>query len=134
MVSNYYGRFNGEPGAEFRSTFPVRYLIIDYGISCHFPISSDRATHVVQPFKTLIMHQAPESRGRVPHDPFASDIYMSACALYDWIKVRKSARLVSWTFSITDALSYSPTSLIFRTSYHFSKTCRHTIHQIGYPC
>lgn len=90
---NFCGVFNGEPGAELRSTFPVRYMILDYGISHYFSPDSDPATRLIKPFKTRQSHQAPESGGQIPHDPFASDVYMTARLLYDWIHVRDIALL-----------------------------------------
>jgi hypothetical protein len=133
VLMNFRGRFNGEPGAEFRSTFPVRYMILDYGISHHFAPTSDPITHLIKPFKTLHRYQAPESAGPVPHDPFASDVYMTARLLYDWIHVRNILCLHGCASSIfhvdcNSGLSRPPTAF---SGYVISLSTKSNFHVDG---
>jgi hypothetical protein len=80
------------PLPEWRSTFPVRYLFIDFGCSIQFPQAMPLSKCSVQTFLNGRDHQAPECvaewmRGRA-YNPFPADIYMTARVIYGLLLVR----------------------------------------------
>lgn len=89
---NHHGeipkKYNQPP--EFRSTFPVQYIFIDFGLSIHRPSSSNPSDRIlVDPLRGGRPTKAPESTTR-KFDPFAADVYQTAQMLYGFIHVRVS--------------------------------------------
>jgi serine/threonine protein kinase len=75
--------------ADFRSTFPIRYYLIDFGTSRLFPPKSRLRDCLVHPFRTDRPQRPPEVVGDRPFDPFAADVYQTARLLYAWFIVSK---------------------------------------------
>ncbi|GBE83928.1 hypothetical protein SCP_0509870 [Sparassis crispa] len=72
------------PPLEWRSTFPVRYYLLDFGISVHFPEDLPLSRCTILPFPQGRMHRAPETLGKKAFNPFAADVYQIARLLYAW--------------------------------------------------
>jgi hypothetical protein len=66
------------PPPEFRSTFPVRYHLMDFGCSVHFTPSSHLHDGLVEPFSIGRMQCATEMSGSTKYNPFAADVYVVA--------------------------------------------------------
>jgi len=85
---NHHGRVPGDPFVEispppeFRSTFPVQYYLMDFGLSVHFSPDSDPRKRLVKPFKIGREQRPPEADGREEYDPFAADVYSMARVFY----------------------------------------------------
>ncbi|KAI0319477.1 hypothetical protein OF83DRAFT_1260085 [Amylostereum chailletii] len=77
------------PPPEFRSTFPVRYLITDFGYSHRFPLSLPLTKCWMDPMDDKHgrehgrEHKAPEV-SHTRFDPFAADVYQTARLFYSW--------------------------------------------------
>jgi len=87
ILMNHHGeipkKYNQPP--EFRSTFPVQYIFIDFGLSIHRPSSSNPSDRIlVDPLRSGRPTKAPESTER-KCDPFAADVYQTAQMLYGFI-------------------------------------------------
>ena len=78
--------FGGDEGVEFRSTFPMQYLLVDFGFSSYTHLGPNSGL-LVDPLPTGRPHRAPESV-RSKFDPFAADVYQTARLLYAWTHVR----------------------------------------------
>ena len=78
--------FSGGKVVEFRSTFLVEYLLVDFGFSSYTHLGPNSGL-LVDPLPTGRSHRAPESV-RSKFDPFAVDVYQTARLLYAWIHVR----------------------------------------------
>jgi hypothetical protein len=87
------------PVPEFRSTFPVRYWLMDFGYSIYFPPGVASARRFVKGLKIGRPHRAPETGRSVGYCPFAADVYQAARLFYAWFKVRccASARAAELT-------------------------------------
>ncbi|KAI0057596.1 kinase-like protein [Artomyces pyxidatus] len=72
-----------EPPPEFHSTFPVRYLVMDFGYSVQFSPTSPISECLVDPSDRGRIHKAPESN-LVRYDPFAADVYQTGRLCYGW--------------------------------------------------
>jgi len=57
-----------------RRSFPVRYGIIDFGLSRHF--QADNAPHLADVYIGRLT-KAPELDLKSPYDPFAADVYQT---------------------------------------------------------
>ena len=80
---NYHGDVldHYEDDATFRSRFPVRYILLGFSRSMHFPLLGPGRGLRIDPLRSTRFHKAPESiRGKF--DPYAADIYQTARALY----------------------------------------------------
>ena len=75
---------------EFRSTFPVRYLLIDFGYSAYFPTSTPLPECSLEPTQKGRIHKAPEVSVR-RYNPFAADVYQTGRLLHSWFFVRISS-------------------------------------------
>jgi hypothetical protein len=73
-----------------RHKFPVRYGIIDFGMSLHF--EADQAPHLAELY-TGRRTMAPEIDLKRPFDPFAADVYQTGSMLLSLLWVRFSYRL-----------------------------------------
>lgn len=79
-----------EPLPPFRSTFPIRYLLMDFGYAAYFPHDWPPSRCVVLPFREGRPQRAPESLevfGTGSYDPFAADIYELGRLCYGWFFV-----------------------------------------------
>ncbi|KAF9481614.1 hypothetical protein BDN70DRAFT_830721 [Pholiota conissans] len=72
------------PLPEFRSTFPIKYSLIDFGNSAYFLPGLPRHKCFVTPLKDGRAHRAPEVDGRFKHDPFAADVYQTAVFFFSY--------------------------------------------------
>ncbi|TFY80346.1 hypothetical protein EWM64_g3662 [Hericium alpestre] len=72
-----------DPPHEFRSTFPVRYLFIDFGLSRRCPDDGQPSRWRVEPSSVGRVQRAPET-SEVRYDPFAADVYQLGRLLYAW--------------------------------------------------
>ncbi|KAL6302707.1 kinase-like domain-containing protein [Sparassis latifolia] len=72
------------PPLEWRSTFPVRYCLLDFGISVQFPEDLPLSRCTILPFPQGREHRAPETLGKKAFNPFAADVYQMARLLYAW--------------------------------------------------
>ncbi|PPQ96153.1 hypothetical protein CVT26_004788 [Gymnopilus dilepis] len=72
------------PLSEWRSTFPVRYLFIDFGRSVRFDRNIPLSECTAQPSPEGRLHRAPETLGPKPYNPFAADVYQAARLFYAW--------------------------------------------------
>jgi len=85
---NHHGKMPGDPFVEiwpppeFRTTFPVRYYLMDFGCSVHFSPSLPLHDRLVKPFAITREQCAPEMDGSTKYDPFAVDIYVVARLFY----------------------------------------------------
>ncbi|EPQ54839.1 hypothetical protein GLOTRDRAFT_42983, partial [Gloeophyllum trabeum ATCC 11539] len=85
---NFYGTI--PPDTErpaFRSDFPVKYALIDFGSSVQFPpdtLAQERRGYWVVGRE----QRAPETKRKRPFDPFAADVYQTGRTIYGWIKVK----------------------------------------------
>lgn len=83
---NFYGTI--PPDTErpaFRSDFPVKYALIDFGSSVQFPpdtLAQERRGYWVVGRE----QRAPETKRKRPFDPFAADVYQTGRTIYGWIK------------------------------------------------
>ena len=57
-----------------RTTFPVRYGTIDFGLSRRF--HADNAPHLADVYIGRLT-KAPELDLKIPYDPFAADVYQT---------------------------------------------------------
>ena len=73
------------PPPDFR-TFPIRYLILDFGISHSFPRTLPLGDCWTAPTNIGRYTQAPEV-GITRFNPFAADVYQTAMLFYDWFHV-----------------------------------------------
>lgn len=96
IVMNHHGKVPGDPfnniwpPPEFRSTFPVRYYLMDFGCSVHLPPSLPPRDRLIEPFK-IAREQCPgEMSVSTKYDPFAADIYVVARVFYSLCRVRFS--------------------------------------------
>jgi hypothetical protein len=85
---NHHGeiRDHYEDDATFRSSFPVRYLLLGFEYSKHSTLLGTGRGFLVDPLRGGPFHKAPES-SRVKFDPYAADVYQTARALYTEIHV-----------------------------------------------
>ncbi|GBE83932.1 hypothetical protein SCP_0509910 [Sparassis crispa] len=72
------------PPQEWRSTFPVRYLFMDFGYSIRFNEDVRLGKCTALPFPQGREHRAPEVRGTQAFNPFAADVYQTARIFYGW--------------------------------------------------
>jgi hypothetical protein len=84
-IPDYDSLFDGDEPPEFRSAFPVRYLIVDFGFSSYASLGPNSGL-LIEPLRTGRRHKAPESV-RTKFDPYAADVYQAARFLYTWIHV-----------------------------------------------
>ena len=98
---NYYGRVPTkdlwdetkgtfipvDPLPEFRSTFPVKYTLLDFDHSAYFLPGIPRDKRRISPSRVGRMHRAPEVDGQFKHDPFASDVYQTAVFFFSYFGV-----------------------------------------------
>ncbi|KAF9238240.1 hypothetical protein BU15DRAFT_62651 [Melanogaster broomeanus] len=90
IVMNHRGKIPDHyryPSADhvpFRSTFPVRYLLLDFGRSVHSALLGPGSGCLVDPLSGGRPGKAPESI-RTKFDPYAADVYQSARFLYAWM-------------------------------------------------
>ncbi|EMD36653.1 hypothetical protein CERSUDRAFT_123756 [Gelatoporia subvermispora B] len=95
------------PPPEWRSTFPVRYLLLDFGLSSRFsqnlPLSE--CYWILYPVGRI--HRAPETRIGKPCNPFAADVYQMARVFYAWFPdvIHKTLGLLKL---MQDMSSYNP--------------------------
>jgi hypothetical protein len=84
---NIHGvEYNDRKHATFlRLNFPVRYGIIDFGMSRRF--EADKAPHLAELYKGRPT-KAPEINLKVPYDPFAADVYQTGSMLLSLFWVR----------------------------------------------
>jgi len=88
ILMNHHGKMPGDPFVEiwpppeFRTTFPVRYYLMDFGCSVHFSPSLPLHDRLVKPFAITREQCAPEMDGSTKYDPFAVDIYVVARLFY----------------------------------------------------
>ena len=75
------------PPPEFRSSFPVRYYLMDFGCPVHFTPSLRLHDGLVKPFTIAREQCAPEMHGTTKYDPFAADIYAVARLFYAFFAV-----------------------------------------------
>ncbi|KAI0057568.1 kinase-like protein [Artomyces pyxidatus] len=68
---------------EFRSTFPVRYMMMGFGSSIHFSSTLPFSACLADPSDRRRAHKAPESSLR-RYDPFAADVYQTGRLCYGW--------------------------------------------------
>ncbi|ETW78624.1 hypothetical protein HETIRDRAFT_419877 [Heterobasidion irregulare TC 32-1] len=74
------------PPPEWRSTFPARYLFMDFGYSQYFEKDMSLDKCRAEPFPQGRKHRAPEMRRATNYNPFAADVYATARTLYGWLK------------------------------------------------
>jgi hypothetical protein len=90
---NYHGKVSCDPPKElcpppvFRSTFPVKYYLIDFGCSIQFPHASDPGKRLVEPFRIGREQRAPETSRLEKYDPFPADVYALARLFYAYLRV-----------------------------------------------
>jgi len=91
ILMNFHGKMTiplywrpPEPIPEFRTTFPVKYCLIDFGVACYFSQMSKASDRVVYPFATIRDQRPPEADLDLPYDPFAADVYQTATLFYNW--------------------------------------------------
>ena len=95
---NHHGKVPGDPFVdvwpppEFRTTFPVRYYLMDFGCSFHFTPSLRLHDGLVKPFPIARLQCAPEMRGSKKYDPFSADVYVVARVFFGFFQVRLSFR------------------------------------------
>lgn len=93
------------PPPEYRSTFPVRYLMMDFGFSCQFPSSVPLSECLAEPMTKGREHKAPEVES-TQFNPFAADVYQTGRLLYGWFYVCLDSSLISPSpAQATDSLS-----------------------------
>ncbi|CAA7262073.1 unnamed protein product [Cyclocybe aegerita] len=71
-----------DPVPEFRSTFPVKYFMIDFGNSVFFSPGLIPSECLVPPKDWGRPHRAPETSGHAVFNPFAADVYQTAQFFY----------------------------------------------------
>ncbi|KAF9481627.1 hypothetical protein BDN70DRAFT_854812 [Pholiota conissans] len=72
------------PPPEFRSTFPIKYTLIDFGNSAYFLPGIPRKRRRIAPSGIGREHRAPEVDERFKYDPFAADVYQTATFFYSY--------------------------------------------------
>ena len=91
---NHHGKIPGDPfidvwpPPEFRSTFPVRYYLMDFGCSVRFTPSTRLHDGLIKPFLIARQQCAPEMHGLRKYDPFAADVCMVGRVFYAYFAVR----------------------------------------------
>ncbi|KAL6302706.1 kinase-like domain-containing protein [Sparassis latifolia] len=70
------------PVPEWRSTFSVRYRLMDFGYSVHFKEDTPLSMCTILPFPQGREHRAPETLGKTAYNPFAADVYQTARVFY----------------------------------------------------
>ncbi|KAF9481612.1 kinase-like protein [Pholiota conissans] len=73
-----------DPLPEFRSTFPVKYILLDFDHSTYSLPGIPRDKRLISPSRVGRMHRAPEVNGQFKHDPFASDVYQTAVFFFSY--------------------------------------------------
>ncbi|KAJ3509594.1 hypothetical protein NLJ89_g5145 [Agrocybe chaxingu] len=72
-----------KPVPEFRSTFPVKYSLIDFGYSVHFPPDTPRSERLINDRRGRPT-RAPEVDSDHLYDPFTTDVYQAAQMIFSW--------------------------------------------------
>ncbi|CAA7266295.1 unnamed protein product [Cyclocybe aegerita] len=72
-----------EPVPGFRSTFPVKYSLIDFGYSVYFPPDAPRSERLISERRGRPT-RAPEVDSDQLYDPFAADVYQAAQMIFSW--------------------------------------------------
>jgi hypothetical protein len=75
------------PPPEFRSTFPVRYYLMDFGFAHHFQKHLLLAECLIEPFSNGREQRPPEADWHKRYNPFAADVYQAARLFYGWFAV-----------------------------------------------
>jgi serine/threonine protein kinase len=75
------------PPPEFRSTFPVRYYLIDFGFAHDFPKHLRLEECIIEPFSNGREQRPPEADRHKRYNPFAADVYQAARLFYGWFAV-----------------------------------------------
>jgi len=90
ILMNHHGKLPGDPfldiwpPPEFRSTFAVRYYMMDFGCSVRFSPESHPRDHLVKPFNIAREQRAPEMDRVAKYDPYAADVYATGRLFYGW--------------------------------------------------
>ena len=72
------------PPVKFRSAFPVKYFLIDFGYSAHLAPGSDG---LIKPVAVRREQCPPEMSRSGRIDPFAADVYSTARLFYGFFEV-----------------------------------------------
>ncbi|OCH86782.1 hypothetical protein OBBRIDRAFT_806536 [Obba rivulosa] len=72
------------PPHPWRSTFPVQYLLIDFGYSVRFPPDAPLSACTAVPNSGGREHRPAEALESNPCNPFAVDVYQTARLFYGW--------------------------------------------------
>ena len=137
ILMNHHGKIPGDlfmdvwPPPEFRSTFPVRYYLMDFGCSVHFTPSSRLDDGFIKPFPINREQCAPEMRGLTKYDPFSADIYVAARVIYGFFAVRLLF-LMRKTFYLNQLSTARISFRSFLAFWSFCKTCHPLILQVEY--
>jgi serine/threonine protein kinase len=75
------------PPPEFRSTFPIRYFLIDFGVAHYFSKHLRLEECFIEPFLNGREQQPPEASWNKRYNPFAADVYQVARLFYGWFAV-----------------------------------------------
>lgn len=110
-------------------TFPIKYLILDFGISKRFSISQDISECQMQPMTVGRYTQAPEVKV-VHFNPFAADVYQAGMLLYDWFHVGLLSNL---NIILTSCYFRTLTRILHLISSTFFKIWHRYIRQTGHP-
>jgi hypothetical protein len=75
------------PPPEFRSTFRIRYFLVDFGFAHMFP----RHLHPTECFIELFLNgreqRPPEADWHKSYNPFVADVYQTSQLFYSWFEV-----------------------------------------------
>lgn len=85
VLINHRGTVHDEKN--FRSSFPVRYAVIDFGWSEFAPSRGPGSGYMRPPLKSGRITKAQESE-RGPFDPYAADVWQVSQVLYIYAFVR----------------------------------------------
>jgi serine/threonine protein kinase len=75
------------PPPEFRSTFPIRYYLVDFGFAHHCPKHSRREECLIELSTNGREQRPPEADWNKRYNPFAADVYQTARLFYGWFAV-----------------------------------------------
>jgi len=79
--------FKVQPVPEFRSTFPIKYYLIDFGYSVRVPGGVNPDKFLIEARRTCRRNPVPETVGIGMFNPFAADVYQAAQLFYSWFGV-----------------------------------------------
>ncbi|EGN92928.1 hypothetical protein SERLA73DRAFT_79145 [Serpula lacrymans var. lacrymans S7.3] len=101
----------GVPEPVFRSKFPVKYYLVDFGFSVRFSPSSPLKPCLVAPFHSARDQRSPEEQKSKKFNPFPVDVYQTARLFYA-LFVNIVPDVPGFLELLQDMSSYNPSNRI----------------------